>query len=349
MRSDTNRPVELEQRVVLTATRRLRQLVGVGRGPARHPRRGALEAAIRAVAARCGSPRASAPRRTRPASRRAGGPLPRAPCPRRAPAPCARARAAPRRSAPGTRKPTCSPSRRLETFTPTMRPAAVGDRAAAHAGVDRAGKVDVLVVALVDQAVVGALDDGEAQVERIAHRVDALALGQLRPRARAGRIRTSGRPVARSSFTTARSCVTSIASRLSGPVRAVGREVLEAVGLRVEGELRDDVVVRDREPVGAHDETRAQGRLAPRRLQERAHLQDARLGELVDALGGGRERGGGARVASPTRTGWRDGGGRREQPGESSGNRDHCGSGGAGALILPGLARGCCRLHAARG
>ena len=59
-------------------------------------------------------------------------------------------------------------------------PVAARHRPAAHAGIDRAGEMDALVVALVDEAVVRALDDGEAQVERVAHRVDALAFRQAR-------------------------------------------------------------------------------------------------------------------------------------------------------------------------
>lgn len=48
---------------------------------------------------------------------------------------------------------------------------------AAHAGVERAGEVDALVVAALDQAAIAAFDDGEAEIEGIAHRIEALALG----------------------------------------------------------------------------------------------------------------------------------------------------------------------------
>ena len=46
----------------------------------------------------------------------------------------------------------------------------------AHAWVERAGKVDLLVQRVLEGAVVGALDDAEPEVVGIAERVDAHAL-----------------------------------------------------------------------------------------------------------------------------------------------------------------------------
>jgi hypothetical protein len=52
-------------------------------------------------------------------------------------------------------------------------------RAAAHAGVERAGEMDALAVAVFDQTVEGAFHDGEAEIERIAHRIQPFAAGQI--------------------------------------------------------------------------------------------------------------------------------------------------------------------------
>ena len=156
--------------------------------------------------------------------------------------------------------------------------------------------MDALVVALVHEPVVGALDDGEAQVEGIAHGVDALALGQL----------AGERPRIELEPGQARGVVDAHHREVVGHVdreqaqrtaRAVGREVFQAVGPRIEGELGHDVVVRDGVAVDAHQEAGAQGGLAPRRLQQRANLQDARLGQLVHPLG----RGGQARLGARLR------------------------------------------------
>src|SRR5215470_13101320 len=42
-------------------------------------------------------------------------------------------------------------------------------RAPAHAGIDRTREVNPLVVAAIDQPVIGALYDGESQVQRVSH------------------------------------------------------------------------------------------------------------------------------------------------------------------------------------
>jgi len=43
-----------------------------------------------------------------------------------------------------------------------------GGRAPAHAGIERAREVDAHVVAAIDEAVIGAFDNGETEIERIA-------------------------------------------------------------------------------------------------------------------------------------------------------------------------------------
>ena len=51
-------------------------------------------------------------------------------------------------------------------------------RPTAHAGIERPGEVDALVVAVPHQAVIGAFADGEAEVEWITHGIEAFALRQ---------------------------------------------------------------------------------------------------------------------------------------------------------------------------
>jgi len=52
---------------------------------------------------------------------------------------------------------------------------------AAHAGVQRARQVEPLVERVLEQPVVRSLDDAQAEVERVAHRVQAGALDRGRP------------------------------------------------------------------------------------------------------------------------------------------------------------------------
>jgi hypothetical protein len=163
-------------------------------------------------------------------------------------------------------------------------PVGVGDRAAAHAGIDRAREVDALVVALVDEAVVRPLDDGEAEVEGIAHRVDPLAFREFPfERARVEIEVGNGALGDPHDGEVVRDVDREEAER---SLRAVGREVFEAIGPGIEREPRDHVVVRDRIAVGAHDEPRADRGLPACRLQQRADLEDAGLRHLEDALGG---------------------------------------------------------------
>ncbi|MEJ2175554.1 MAG: hypothetical protein P8Y76_11785, partial [bacterium] len=57
-------------------------------------------------------------------------------------------------------------------------PRRVDDRTAAHAGIDRAGEVEALVILLLRPAVVGALDHGQALVQGIAQGEALVALGE---------------------------------------------------------------------------------------------------------------------------------------------------------------------------
>ncbi len=120
-------------------------------------------------------------------------------------------------------------------------------RSAAHAGIDRAGEMHARVVALLDEAVVGAFDDREAEIERIAHRVEPLAA--RRGVGDRGRVEVEMRQV-RAFELDDREIVGDVdREQLQRALRSVGPCEFEAIGLRLERVLRNDVVVRDREPI----------------------------------------------------------------------------------------------------
>ena len=122
-------------------------------------------------------------------------------------------------------------------------------RPAAHAGRERAAEEDLRIEAALDQAVVGALGDREADVERVAERVDPLALRERRVE-RAKRQRVEGLASAASG---ARLRIAGAQQRqvvqhvelqdLHRRLAAVGRHVDEVVPLRLERRLADDMEV----------------------------------------------------------------------------------------------------------
>ena len=109
---------------------------------------------------------------------------------------------------------------------------------ARHAAVDRAGVVDALVEAVLDQPVRDALGDGQAEVQRKADRPGAFALcGNLGPQLQGRQFevvgRNHGEVVAHVDGEDAQ-----------GPGAPVARQVLEPVLARVQHGLRHDVIVR---------------------------------------------------------------------------------------------------------
>ena len=154
-------------------------------------------------------------------------------------------------------------------------------RAAAHAGRERAAEEDLRIEAAPHQAVVGALHDGEADVERIAERIDALALGQ-----RLG-VGAKGQGV--------EAVPGGVGGLQQGEVvqhvelqdlqrrfAAVGGDVDQVVPLGLQRRFADDVEVGDDEPVLGDEEARADRGLAGPALQHRADLHQLRARLLVD-------------------------------------------------------------------
>jgi hypothetical protein len=173
--------------------------------------------------------------------------------------------------------------------------------AAAHAGVDRAGEHQLVVEAARDHAVVGAFGNREAEVERIAHRVQVLALRQARQLFRhleeAGAVAVDAQHgqvvqhIDRQQFDIA--------------ALAAGVDPFADVGVGIERELGHHVVVGQHQVAGADQKAGADRGLRAAALQQRAHLQDVVLGGGIQVLGGAggrRQRGGGQR--------WPRGGGR---------------------------------------
>ena len=145
----------------------------------------------------------------------------------------------------GTRKLTCSPSTRRATLTPIDVAFLVERRAAAHAGGERAAEEDLRIEAAPHQAVVGALRDREADVERVAERVDALA---LRPAAGSPGGSAARRSCARRGVAGAqqREVVQHVDLQdLQRRLAAVGGHVDEVVALGLQRGLADDVEVGD--------------------------------------------------------------------------------------------------------
>jgi hypothetical protein len=126
-------------------------------------------------------------------------------------------------------------------------------RTAAHAGIERAGEVNLFAVAVLDQPVVGALADGEAEVERVAHRIEPLTFRQIaRHRSCAEReerrillVEAHDREIVRQVD----------AEHADLAVTAIGCRIFEPIGLGLEHELRDHMIVGDGEPVGGDEES----------------------------------------------------------------------------------------------
>jgi hypothetical protein len=170
--------------------------------------------------------------------------------------------------------------------------------AAAHAGVDRAGEHQLVVEAARDHAVVGAFGNREAEVERIAHRVQVLALRQARQLFRhleeAGAVAVDAQHgqvvqhIDRQQFDIA--------------ALAAGVDPFADVGVGIERELGHHVVVGQHQVAGADQKAGADRGLRAAALQQRAHLQDVVLGGGIQVLGGAggrRQRGVGIRRRPP--------------------------------------------------
>ena len=100
----------------------------------------------------------------------------------------------------GTRKLISCPPLRVATLMPTTRPCG---RATAHAGIESPGEVDAFAVAVLHKTVIGAFDDGEAEVEGIAHRIEGSPLSKSPANARSSKVKNgasclSRRMIARS-------------------------------------------------------------------------------------------------------------------------------------------------------
>jgi len=159
-------------------------------------------------------------------------------------------------------------------------------RAAAHTRIERAGEMDALVVAALHQPVVGALVDGEAEIERIAHGIEALAFGQTAGHRRL--VEREERGIALIEVDDSKIVGKIDRQQLDLAAAAVGTGIFEPVGFRLERHLRDDVIVGDGKPVGGDKKARADRELASAAHHERANLQQPRRGRGIDALRRGR-------------------------------------------------------------
>ncbi len=110
---------------------------------------------------------------------------------------------------------------------------------------------------MLDKAVIGALDDGEAEIERIAHRVEPLALRQASAQRRG--IEGEACPRRHTVFEPdQREIVGEIDGEQPQPTMpAICHGVFEAIGFGLERVLRDNVIVGDGDPPLAHQEARA--------------------------------------------------------------------------------------------
>ena len=198
-------------------------------------------------------------------------------------------------------------------------------RPAAHAGVECAAEEDAGVEAALDEPVVVALEHGEADVERVAERVDAFALGQRVACGAEGeraarcidhRAAVLARRAVRRQSLDERQVVDRVETQqLQGALAAVDAGVGQPVALGLQRHLADDVVVGDDQAVVTDEEARADRGLAVLALQQRAHLQQLAARAFVEALRGRRhgQRRGGDR--------------RRHDPGRWVGGRGGCGGG----------------------
>ena len=151
-------------------------------------------------------------------------------------------------------------------------------RAAAHAGRERAAEEDLRIKAPPHQPVVGALRDREADVERVAERIDALA---LRERLVGGAKRQRVEGLARGPGTVPTRVAGAQQSEVVQDVELqdderrlapVGGDVDEVVLVGLERRLGDDVEVGDDMALRRDQEARADRGLAGAALQHRADL-----------------------------------------------------------------------------
>jgi hypothetical protein len=145
--------------------------------------------------------------------------------------------------------------------------------------------VDAIVVAVLDQAVVSAFDDGEAEVERIAHGIKTFPLRQTAlhrnlveaEERRVVLVEADDGEVVRQVY----------AQQTDIAVTAIGRHIFKAIGRRLERDLRDHVVVGDGKAVGGNEKSRTDRDLTPCVGDQRANLQEPRRRRGIDALGNG--------------------------------------------------------------
>ena len=217
-------------------------------------------------------------------------------------------------------------------------------RAAAHAGRERAAEEDLRIEAAPHQAVVGALRDREADVERIAERVDALALRErLAGRAKRQRVEALARRVGGAQQ---REVVQHVELQdHQRRLAAVGGDVDQVVAIGLQRGLADDVEVGDDVALRADEEARADRGLAGAALQHGADLDQLRARLLVDLARRERDRRG-------RRRRWRrrcaalDGGGAAGAPapvadgsGEASGVRNCASADDAASASTPKAAQ----------
>ena len=162
-------------------------------------------------------------------------------------------------------------------------------RAAAHPGRERAAEEDLRIEAALDQAVVGALRHREADVERIAERIDALALGQrLVGRTKRQRIEAAPGGVAGAQQ---RQVVQDVELQdLQRRLATVGGDVDQVVPLGLERRFADDVEVGDDVALIGDEKPRADRGLARPALEHGADLDQLRARLLVDLARRERDR-----------------------------------------------------------
>ena len=140
----------------------------------------------------------------------------------------------------------------------------------------------MVVVAVLDEAVIGPFDDGKAEVQRVAERIETLALGQaaLERRFVEGEER-------RVVLVDAHECeiIGQIDRKQShAALRAICSGIFEPIGLRLERRVGDHVVVGDRKPVGRDQKAGAGRGLAAGIGQEGADLQQSRRSRGIDGV-----------------------------------------------------------------
>ena len=154
-------------------------------------------------------------------------------------------------------------------------------RATAHAGVERAAKKDARVKAALDQPVVGALGHRKANVQRVAQRVDALALRQWV----GGGAKAQHRRCCRAPLGAQHGQVALHVKRqqLHLALLPLHRHVNAPVALGLQRQLAGHVKVGDDQPIGRHKKARANRRLRVGIAQQRADLHQLVARQLVNA------------------------------------------------------------------